>query len=243
MTLLLGSGAVLLAALVKGAIGFGFPTLGTPLLSLVIEVKAAVVALIVPNIVLDGLQFLRRGAPLAIVQRFAGLLVAGAIGTVLGTRLLAAMPPDAALLVLGVFIVLFVGLNVAGIAPRVPSGWERWLSPLVGLLVGIIGGVTNVPGTPLVMYFHALALPKHDFVAAVAFTFVVYKLVQLAAVTFYGLLSWSLLVLSFALTAAALGGFALGLMVQDRLDQRTFNRMVLGVLATLGLWLVVRALW
>ena len=65
MALLLGAGAVLLAAFVKGAIGFGFPTLGTPLLSLVVEVKSAVVVLIVPNIVLDGLQFLRRGAPLA----------------------------------------------------------------------------------------------------------------------------------------------------------------------------------
>jgi len=243
MTLLLGAGAVLLAAFVKGAIGFGFPTLGTPLLSLVVEVKAAVVALIVPNIVLDGLQFLRRGAPMAIVQRFAGLLVAGAVGTVLGTRLLAAMPADAALLVLGAFIVLFVVLNTAGIAPRVPVGWETWLSPLVGFGVGVVGGITNVPGTPLVMYFHALALPKPDFVAAVAFTFVVYKLVQLGAVTYYGLLTWPLLGFSFVLTVIALGGFALGLRVQDRLDQRTFNRVVLGFLATLGIWLVLRSVW
>jgi uncharacterized protein len=243
MALLLGAGAVLLAAFVKGAIGFGFPTLGTPLLSLVLEVKSAVVVLIVPNIVLDGLQFLRRGAPLAIVRRFAGLLVAGAVGTVLGTRLLATMPPHTALLVLGAVIMLFVTLNATGIAPRLPRRWETWFSPLVGFVVGIIGGITNVPGTPLVMYFQTLGLPKPDFVAAVAFTFVVYKLVQLGAVTYYGLLTWSLLGLSIALTVAALGGFALGLRVQDRLDQRTFNRAVLGFLAILGLWLVIRSLW
>ena len=41
---------VLGAAFVKGAIGFGFPTLGTPLLSLVVDVKTAVVVLILPNI-------------------------------------------------------------------------------------------------------------------------------------------------------------------------------------------------
>ena len=241
MALLLGAGAVLLAAFVKGAIGFGLPTLGTPLLSLVVEVKSAVVVLIVPNIVLDGLQFLRRGAPLAIVQRFAGLLVAGADGTVRGTRLLATMPPDTALLVLGAVIVLFVTMNLAGIAPRVPARWETWFSPLVGFVVGIIGGITNVPGTPLVMYFQALGLPKPDFVAAVAFTFVVYKLVQLGAVTYYGLLTWPLLGLSVVLIMAALGGFALGLRVQDRLDQRTFNRAVLGFLAVLGMWLVIRS--
>jgi uncharacterized membrane protein YfcA len=243
MALLLGAGAVVLAALVKGAIGFGFPTLGTPLLSLIVDVKTAVVLLIVPNIALDGLQFLRLGAPVAIARRFAGLLVTGALGTVLGTRLLAALPPHVALLVLGVVIVLFVVLNAAGVAPRVPARWEGWLSPLVGFAVGVVGGVTNVPGTPLVMYFHALALPKHEFVAAVAFTFVAYKLVQLGAVSYYGLLTWPLLGLSVALTAVALGGFAVGLRIQDRLEQRAFNRVVLGFLAALGAWLLVRSAW
>jgi uncharacterized membrane protein YfcA len=35
---------VLAAALIKGAIGFGFPSLATPLLSLVVDVKSAVPA-------------------------------------------------------------------------------------------------------------------------------------------------------------------------------------------------------
>jgi len=34
--------AVLAAAFIKGAIGFGFPSLATPLLSLVVDVKTAV---------------------------------------------------------------------------------------------------------------------------------------------------------------------------------------------------------
>lgn len=41
----------LLAAFVKGAIGFGFPSLATPLLSLVVDVRTSVVVLILPNIV------------------------------------------------------------------------------------------------------------------------------------------------------------------------------------------------
>ena len=81
---------VLGAAFVKGAIGFGFPALGTPLLSLLVDVKTAVVVLILPNIVMDGIQFARRGTPLATVRRFWVLLAAGALGTVLGTRALAA---------------------------------------------------------------------------------------------------------------------------------------------------------
>jgi uncharacterized protein len=234
--------ATVLAAFIKGAIGFGFPTLGTPLLSLFVDVKTAVVILIVPNIVMDVLQFARQGAPLGTVRRFALLLVFGAIGTVAGTRLLVAISSTTATLILGLFIVGFVALGAAGVTLRVPARWEQRLSTVVGLLTGIVGGITNVPGTPLVIYFQALDLPKREFVSSTAFTFVVYKLIQLGAVVYYGMLPLSLVPTSLALTLVALGGFAIGLKVQDRLEQRTFNRAVLVFLALLGLWLVARSL-
>jgi uncharacterized membrane protein YfcA len=80
-------------------------------------------------------------------------------------------------------------------------------------------------------------------VSSVAFTFFFYKLVQLGAVSWYGLLPWSLLWPSLALTVVGLAGFTVGLRVQDRLDQRGFNRAVLVFLALLGAWLLLRSLW
>ena len=231
---------VLLAALVKGAIGFGFPSLATPLLSLVVDVRTAVVVLILPNIVMDTIQFTRRGAPLVTVRRFSTLLGAGAVGTMLGTRLLTLLSPRAATLTLGVFVLIFVTLNATGLSPRVPNHWEAWLSPLAGLVAGVVGGVTNSPATPLVLYFHGIGLAKHDFISAVAFTFFFYKLVQLGAVSWYGLLPLPLLWVSIGLTGVGLLGFAVGLKLQDRLDQRTFNGAVLVFLGMLGAWLVLR---
>ncbi|HYB70977.1 MAG TPA: sulfite exporter TauE/SafE family protein [Candidatus Bathyarchaeia archaeon] len=231
---------VLVAAFVKGAIGFGFPSLATPLLSLVVDVKTAVVLLILPNIVMDGIQFVRRGAPLATARRFGALLLTGAVGVVVGTRVLTLLSPRAATLTLGVFVLLFVLLNATGLSPKIPPRWERWLSPGAGFVAGLVGGVTNSPATPLVLYFQAIGLDKREFISSVAFTFVFYKLVQLGAVTWYGLLPWSLLWASVALTAVALLAFAVGLRVQDRLDQRSFNRAVLAFLAILGAWLVIR---
>jgi uncharacterized membrane protein YfcA len=234
--------AVAAAAFVKGSIGFGFPTLGTPLLTLLVDIKTAVLVLIVPNIVMDGIQFLRQGAPHTTIRRMAPLAAFGAIGTVVGTRLLVMLSSRTVMLLLGGFIVTFVVLNVTKLSPRLPAGWEPWASPVAGFLTGVIGGVTNVPGTPLVLYFYALGLSKQDFVSAVSFTFVLYKVVQLGAVTWYGLMTWPMLGASLLLTLAALGGFRLGLAVQDRLSAVAFNRAVLGFLAVLGVWLLLRNL-
>jgi uncharacterized membrane protein YfcA len=231
---------VLLAALVKGSIGFGFPSLATPLLSLVVDVRTAVVVLILPNIIMDTIQFVRRGAPLTTMRRFITLLGAGAVGTMFGTRLLTLLSPRAATFILGIFVLIFVTLNATGLAPKVPGHWEAWLSPIAGFVAGVIGGVTNAPATPLVLYFHGIGLAKHDFISAVAFTFIFYKLVQLGAVSWYGLLPWPLLWASVGLTGVALLGFAVGLKLQDRLDQRAFNRAVMVFLGVLGAWLVLR---
>jgi hypothetical protein len=233
--------AVAVAAFVKGAIGFGFPTLGTPLLALIVDVKTAFLVLIVPNIVMDGIQLVRAGAPGATARRLGPLVAFGAVGMVLGTHLLASLASSTVMRILGGFILAFVVLSVTRLSPRVPPRWEPWASPVAGFVAGVVGGITNVPGTPLVLYFYALGFGKREFVSAVAFSFVLYKLVQLGAVSWYGLMSWPLLGWSVVLTGAALGAFAVGLRVQDRLEARTFNRVVLLFLAALGGWLVIRS--
>jgi uncharacterized protein len=240
MTPILATAAVILSAFIKGAIGFGFPTLGTPLLALFIDVKTAVALLIVPNIVMDTVQFVRGGAPVVTVRRFASLVVFGALGMIAGTKLLVMLEPGRLLVILGAFVLLFVVLNATRFSPRLPPGWEPWMSPVAGFVGGVVGGVTNVPGTLVIIYFYSLRLPKAEFVSSVAFSFIVYKLVQLASVAWFGLLTWPVLGASAGLTLAGLGGFALGLRVQDRLEQHAFNRAVLVFLALLGAWLVIR---
>jgi uncharacterized membrane protein YfcA len=238
-----GAAVAVVAGFVKGTIGFGFPTLATPLLALFIDVKTAVAVLVPPNLVLDGLQARRGGRGFAqTIRRLTPLLVSGAIGTVIGTRLLVLLPSHVVTAALGGFLVAFVVLNLVGVRPRVAPGAEPWLAPPVGLLAGIIGGITNVPGTPLVIYFYALELPKPEFVRCVAVSFIAYKLVQLAALVWYAAFPLSLLPAALGITLAALGSFFVGLRVQDLLDQKAFNRAVLAFLGLLGAWLTLRAL-
>ena len=242
MSLLAAALAILAAAFVKGAVAFGFPLVATPLLALALGVKTAVAVSIIPNIVMDSVQLVRRGQALATVRRMLSLIVFSMAGMWLGTLLLVILPGRVATLVLGVFVLAFAAVTASGLALRVPARWEPWLSPPVGLVAGVLGGLTNVPGTPMVLYFVALGLDKYDFVRAVAVTFIVVKVVQLAAVAWYGLLDLRLLAVSLGFTVVALAGFSLGARLQDWLPARAFNRAVLGFLVLTGAWLIYRGL-
>src|SRR4051794_37421487 len=242
MSLVAGALAVLAAAFVKGAVAFGFPLVATPLLALAVGVKTAVAVSILPNIVMDSVQLVRRGQALATVRRMLSLILFSMVGMWLGTRLLVVLPARVATLVLGVFVLTFAGISAWGRAPPVPPRWEPWLSPPVGLVAGVLGGLPNVPGTPMVLYFVALGLDKYDFVRAVAVTFIVVKVVQLAAVAWYGLLDAHLLAVSVAFSVVAVAGFAVGARLQDWLPARAFNRAVLAFLVLTGVWLIFRGL-
>jgi uncharacterized protein len=205
-------------------------------------VKTAVPLLIVPNLVMDGFQLHRQGPVGEAVRRLVPLLVFTIVGTIIGTKLLVMLSARAAALILGAFVLGFVVLNLVRVTPRIPTGWEGRLAPPVGLVAGVMGGITNAPGTVLALYFVAIGMDKREFVRSIAFTFLVIKGVQLLTLAWYGLFGWHLVLGTLGLTAASLAGFALGVRVQDRLDQRAFNRAVLVFLAILGVWLVARAL-
>jgi hypothetical protein len=233
---------ILVAAFVKGAIGFGFPSVATPLVALATDVRTAVVVLLIPNIIMDGVQVLRRPGIGAALRRHASLIGAGTIGTVVGTQFLASVSPRGLLLALGTVILAFAVFSLTRPAWQIPPGLERPLGPVVGLAAGLLGGVTNVFALPLAPYLVSLGLPKAEFVRAISLAFLVFKATQLGAVWQVGLMERRLVLLSAAATGAALVVFRLGLAVQDRVRAETFQRAVLVFLAVLSAAMLGRAL-
>jgi hypothetical protein len=238
---LLSLAVVLAAAFVKGAVGFGFPTISTPVLALFIDVKSAVALLLLPNITMDAIQIVRRPGLADSLWRHAGLYAGGVVGMVGGTYLLRLATDRAALLILGAFVLVFVALNAAGLRFHVAPAWERRVAPPVGVLAGLVGGLTNVP-LPALLYLYALQMDKAEFVRSLSLAFIILKTTQLLTVTGVGLMSPALLRLSLLATGVALAAFWLGLRVQDRMNQRAFNRAVLAVMTVVGLLLLGRGL-
>ena len=70
-TTMVVAAALLLAAYVKGATGFGFPLIATPTVALLLDIRTAVTILIIPNIVMDITQIFRGTFSPSLLRRFS----------------------------------------------------------------------------------------------------------------------------------------------------------------------------
>jgi uncharacterized membrane protein YfcA len=242
LTTLLVSLALLFASFVKGATGLGFPVIATPTLALLLDIRTAVTILIIPNLVMDAAQVTRGGFPFVLLRRFAGLVLLAIIGVFLGTKILVTLPLWVLNSCLGIMVLSFVLSTWLQLEVTISPRMEKLLSPPAGLISGFLNGMTNAGGPSLAIYLYSLKLPKRDFVKSIATIFVIMKATQLAAVSTWNLLNWNTLSLSLQVTLLILLGFYVGVKIQDRVNQQTFNRGLLVLLFVIGTTLILRAL-
>jgi uncharacterized membrane protein YfcA len=234
-------GAVfLLAGLVKGVIGMGLPTVAMGLLSLALPPVEAATLLVVPSLVTNVWQLLAGPAFGALVVRLAGMMVGVVVGTLITSGILVSAAAGTATLALGIALIVYALLGLAGTTFNFGHRNEAWLSPLVGLATGLVTGATGVFVLPAVPYLQAIGLEKDDFVQALGLSFTVSTL-ALAAGLLRGdtppAVSTSMSLLALV---PALGGMALGQVVRRRIAPRTFRMVFFAGLLVLGTYLALR---
>jgi uncharacterized membrane protein YfcA len=240
-TIIVGA-MLLLAAFVKGTTGMGFPMIATPVVALLLDIKTAIVILIIPNLIMDATQIFRGSFSGAIFRRFKWLLLWTVVGVFLGTKVLVMLPGWILNLTLGITVLAFVVWSLFRVEFELAPRLERALSPVIGLVGGFLNGMTNAAGPVPAIYLYSLRLPKLEFIKSIATIFIITKLGQLVAISTWNLFAPATLRLSLEVTLFVLVGFYLGLKTQDRVNQETFNRGLLIVLFVIGVVLIVRAL-
>jgi uncharacterized membrane protein YfcA len=240
--LLLALLVVLLAAVVKGALGMGFPLIAVPVLSLVLDPRTAVVVMSLPTLLANvGIVF-RGGGKDAAPRRVLALLGGTVVGTAIGARLLAGLDVRLLSVVLGALAVIGALANASPRPLRVPPRLEVVLSPLVGLASGLLGGATSIFAPPLAVYLQGLRLGPRTFVFVLTLCFTVGGVTQALSYWQLGLYSERVLALTALVLGPMAAGVWLGLRLQDRLPAGLFNRLVLLLVVVSGLNLIVRGL-
>ena len=123
-----------------------------------------------------------------------------------------------------------------------PARAEAWLSPLIGLLTGLITGATGVFVIPAVPYLNSLGLHKDDLIQALGLSFTVSTLALAAALGFGGHYPLVAAVDSLVAVLPALAGMWLGTRLRHRLPPQAFRRWFFVGLVVLGGYMLARAL-
>ena len=228
---------------IKGMLGFGLPLVTMSLLAVFIDVPTAVALNALPVLISNLFQANRGGLLATTVRRFWPLLIALAAGTWAGATLIVVLDPRWLLGILGVIVVSFCLLNHFRPELRIPHRAERPVGAAVGLVAGLMGGVSTILGPPLIMYATSLRLDKEAFVAALGTFFLMGGIFFTLSFVERGVVDATTAPWSLACVPPVLAGMWLGQRLGRRIEPERFRRIVLIVLFVLGLNLLRRAIF
>lgn len=229
------------AGLVKGVTGMGLPTVAMGLLGTAMPLSAAAALLVIPSFVTNAWQFLSGPAANRFLRRLWPMQLAVVAGTVSGAGLMVTINPIWSGFALGTALVIYAAYALFAPPVLVSPSNERWLSPVVGAVTGVVTGATGVFVMPAVPYLQALHLEKDELVQALGLSFTVSTLALAAGLLLHGGLKLDQLGLSAMAIIPALVGMFIGQLIRARISAKRFRQCFLAFLMVLGVELVSRA--
>ena len=143
---------------------------------------------------------------------------------------------------LGAVLALYGVLGLTSVEFSVPARLEPWLSPLIGVITGIVTAATGVYMIPSAPYLQAIGLKTEGLVQALGLSFTVATVALAATLVQDGALQISVAGASVAALAPALLGMALGQWVRARVRSETFRICFFAGSLLLGAHLALRGL-
>lgn len=232
--------ALAVGSLAKAVTGLGLPLIAIPIISVWLGAETAVVIIALPTAVTNLwlIWSLREGR-----HEFRGLwplYVTSGLGAVAGTYLLTSMSDRAITLVVAVIVCGFIVLRLLQPNFGLERDVFRRIAAPVGTAIGVVHGATGISGPLVATYVAAARAPRVPHVFLVSSVFQVVSTVQLATMISLGLFDRDrtfgtlLTLIPVALVTP------LGLRFGRRIRPETFERLVLGLLAAVGLRLLYR---
>jgi uncharacterized membrane protein YfcA len=230
----------LLAGTVKGVTGMGLPTVAMGVLGTLMLPAQAASLLILPSLITNVWQLFAGRGVVALVKRF-WLMMAGIVaGTVIAASFIAGSGGTWAVTGLGAALTLYAVSGLLAWRFSVSPGYERRLSPLVGIVTGLVTGGTGVFVVPAVPYLQALDLKKEDLVQALGLSFTVSTVALAIGLARENAFATGDINRSLLAVVPALIGMWIGQHVRDRISPATFRRWFFICMLALGLQLLLR---
>lgn len=235
-------GICILGGAAKGALGIGIPLLAVPLTAPFMDLPAIMGLLTVPIFATNLGQAIEGTGTRAALLRLWPMLLAVVAGTVAGVHLLVSIDRKLLSVVVGGLLVLVAGWLFCQPRIALGRGAERWAGPPIGLLAGIMGGMSGMFGPPLIAYMIGLGLHPSEFVKRISILFLAAGATLLLALGGAGTLSWADVAVSAAALVPIYIGMLIGRWLRRHCPPGVFRALVLAALAIGGLQMIRAAL-
>jgi hypothetical protein len=212
------------AAIVNGALGYGFSSITVPLALLFLTNRVLNPALVPIEIALNAyVLWVNRQALPAVWRRVMPIVVGLLPGVLLGTALVSQVNPG--WLKFATFLVLLPLILFQAAGYRRPIKSERAVGLVFGGGVGVLYSVTTISGPPLAVMLSNQGLTKKDFRAALGFIRLAESTFTGVAYAYAGLYSVeSMALIPYILPSIAIG-VPIGAAVIQRVRPETFRRV------------------
>ena len=241
LSLFVISATFIIAGGVKGVIGLGLPTVSLGLLTATLDLPTAMALLIAPSLVTNLYQATAGGHARVILCRIWPFLLIATATVWLGATALTRVDKGVLTTLLGLLLVAYGGLNLAGIRLKIPTHSEEWMGPVFGAANGILTGMTGSFVVPGVMYLQCIGLSRDMLVQAMGMLFTVSTVALAFALGTNALLSTELVIASLLAIVPSLIGMWAGQNLRRRLSETQFRRALSIGIVLLGTYILISA--
>jgi len=213
-----------LAAIVNGALGYGFSSITVPVALLFLANRVLNPALVVIEVVLNAYVLWNNRDALSSVWRRVSPMVIGLVpGVVLGTAVVAQV--DAGWLRFGTFSVLLPLILLQAAGFRRPIKSEKSVGLAFGGALGVLYSVTTISGPPLAIMLNNQGLAKKDFRAALGVVRLAESSMTAVAYAYAGLYSTTSIALIPWIVPSIVIGVPIGAFIIRHMRSETFRRI------------------
>ncbi len=235
---------ILVAGLLQGALGFGFPFVATPLIALVSDIRTAIILVLLPTLATICVALFTSGPLRATLARFWMMPLYMIVGSAAGTWVFVSAPDAPYTLVLALLTLFYLSLDRLGRTEwAVVKRNERVFAPLSGLTAGVFEGTANVAAPPLIILYLSLNLTPAMLVQALNICFLAGKTTQFTVLTVRGGVGMDEWLATLPLVAIGVAGSFVGVRIRNRIDAATFRLWVKRALFVIALGLLGQYAW
>jgi len=231
----------LVAGSIKGFLGIGLPASAMGFLTLYLPPAEAIPLLWLPILVTNALQFAHAPHKREIAIQYVWFAAAIIVSIFITALFIADYPTALLTVAIGFAMVIFALNSLFGMT--LPMGTGNGWQIVMGILAGILGGLSSIWSPVVVMYMVATNVAKEKFIGAIGFIFLMGAIALGAGQIVAGLITLNVLVQSSIALIVVLIGFRIGEALRSRITDTHFRTIVLVAFLIMGIRLIIVGLF